>query len=97
MGAGTMSDQNFTSDQQLRAFAAVIFELRCLLSQYVTTDLTKDKQVRKAAYLAYAFHNQAQDVLDGKQADLAFALVELGNFDRLLDSDLTSRIEQEIR
>lgn len=92
-----MGDQIFTSDQQLRAFAAVIFEIRCLLGQYLTTDPTKDKRVCKAAYLAYAFHNQAQDVLDGKQANLACALVDLSGFDRLLESDLTSRIETELR
>lgn len=58
----------------LRLFAATIFEIRTLLSRYIGANNEQDVDVRLAAHLAYALHNEALAVLEeNEQLDLNVA------------------------
>lgn len=59
-------------DLEKRLLAAAIFELRVLLAAHI--DPSSDSPETSAALLAYALHNQALDVLDGRKIDVASAL-----------------------
>jgi hypothetical protein len=52
------------SDRE-KLMAAAIYEIRLLLSNYVGSSCDADPDVRLAAHLAYALHNEALIVFEG--------------------------------
>ena len=54
------------SEEQFKLMSAAIYEIRVLLSGYLGSESRGDPCVRLAAHLAYALHNQAEGVIDGK-------------------------------
>lgn len=59
-------------DLEKRLLAAAVFELRVLLSAHINPD--DQSPAASAALFAYALHNQALAVLDGKPIDVVKAL-----------------------
>ena len=49
-------------------FAAVLYEMRCQLSAYLGSNVDAPDDVRMAAHLAYALHNDAASVANGSDA-----------------------------
>jgi len=71
----TTPDQN-----QILAFA--VYELRLLLSGHLGAGASSAPEVRAAAKLSYALHNQAAAVLSGKSFDPAQAVEAIAQVDR---------------
>ncbi len=53
------------SDEQLKIMAAAVYEIRCLLTGHLGSTCDSDADVRLAAHLSYALHNQALEVIEG--------------------------------
>lgn len=51
--------------QRDELMAAAIYEIRLLLAGYLGSDCDAEPNVRLAAHLAYALHNDALTILDG--------------------------------
>lgn len=84
-----MSDVSVTQEKVV-AFAIV--EIRQLLAGYLGSQSTADLSVRIAAHLAYALHNQADAVLEGKPFDTQQALRGFGAIDGLLGTEYERRL-----
>ncbi len=78
-------------DFEKRLLAAAVFELRVLLSSHI--DPNDQSSEATAALFAYALHNQALAVLDGKTINVAQALDSVAN----LESRLGSAYVQQFR
>ncbi len=64
--------------------ANAVFELRLLLGSYLGSDNAAPPDVRRAAHLAYALHNEALAVLDGHGFDIDAARVKLAAIDNIV-------------
>ncbi|HEY0335156.1 MAG TPA: hypothetical protein VGC74_15855 [Stenotrophomonas sp.] len=64
-------------DLERRLLAAAVFELRALLSGYIDRDNPSPEAT--AALFAYALHNEALAVLEGRPVDVARALEAIDN------------------
>ncbi|WJI15908.1 hypothetical protein MWN52_00925 [Pseudoxanthomonas winnipegensis] len=78
------------TQEQVLAFA--ITEIRQLLAGYLGSQADADLSVRIAAHLAYALHNQAHAVLEGKSFDTQQALRALGAVDSMLGTEYERRL-----
>ncbi len=59
---------------QAKIMALGIYEIRLLLSAYLGSQNADDPAVRRAAHLAYALHNEALAVIEGRTFDGAKAM-----------------------
>ena len=82
-----------TQDQVL-AFA--IYEIRQLLAYHLGSDDTTDPAVKAAAHLAYALHNQADAILQGRTFDPQQAIESLNVVDRMLATNFQARFLQSV-
>jgi len=82
---------------QTKVLAQAIFEIRVLLSSYLGSENEGELVVRQAAHLAYALHNQALAVLEGKTFDVTESINGLTFSDRVLGTGFTERFTQAIR
>lgn len=80
-----------TSDQN-KLLAKALCEIRLLLSGYVGSSVGAEMSVRVAAHIAYALHNEALAVCDGKTFDLAGAVKKIEAIDGLLDQRVSERL-----
>jgi len=80
-----------TTDQG-KLLAKALYEIRLLLSSYVGTSVDADMSVRIAAHIAYALHNEAQAVCEGKAFDLAAAFSKIKAIDGLLEQRVSERL-----
>ena len=71
-----------------------VFEIRVLLSGYLGSENDGELVVRQAAHLAYALHNQALAVLEGRTFDVADSIAGLEFADRVLAAGFTDRFNQ---
>lgn len=78
-------------DLEKRLLAAAVYELRVLLSAHI--DPSSSSPETSAALFAYALHNQALDVLDGRPIDVARALDAIAR----LESRLGAAYVQQFR
>jgi len=67
------------SQHEILAFA--LYELRLLLANELGTNKDGDPAVRVAAHLAYALHNHALAVLEGRSFDSAQAIQAIAKVD----------------
>ena len=81
---------------QTKVLAQAIFEIRVLLSGYLGSENEGELPVRQAAHLAYALHNQALAVLEGKSFNVAESIAELAFADRVLGAGFTERFQQVV-
>ena len=80
-------DQN-----QIMAFA--VYELRLLLAGHLGPDSDGEPAVRAAARLAYALHNQALAVLEGKSFDPAQALEAIARVDKEVGENFMQQLSE---
>ena len=81
-----------SQQEQLLAFA--VYEIRVLLAAHLGSESVSDLSVRTAAHLAYALHNEADAVMQGRSFDVQKAFNRLGAVDKMLGSDLKRRFAQ---
>jgi hypothetical protein len=80
-----------TADQG-KLIAKALYEIRLLLSSYIGTSADADMSVRIAAHIAYALHNEALLVCEGKTFDLASAVAKIEAIDGLLGQPVSERL-----
>jgi hypothetical protein len=83
-----------TTEQNILAHA--LYEIRILLSPYLGANNKDPIEVRVAAHLAYALHNEALAVAEGQHFDVEAALAKVKAIDALLNVQDGSRISQLI-
>ncbi len=79
---------------QLLAFA--VYEIRQLLAHHLGSDDTPVPAVKAAAHLAYALHNQADAILQGRTFDPQQAIESLSAVDRMLATNFQARLLQSV-
>ena len=77
-------------ENKILAFA--VYELRLLLAGHLGNDAATDPSVRAAAHLAYALHNQALAVLEGKRFNASEAEAAIAAVDRLCGENFAQRL-----
>ena len=75
----------------VRLLVACLYEIRCVLGHHVgASELTAENE---AAAIAYAVHNDALAVLEGREFDVEAARKRLAFWDQRLGSGLLARID----
>lgn len=82
---------NIPSPSQAQILAQAVYEIRQLLSGYLGSEATGDIDVRKAAHLAYALHNEALAVLDDKTFNEQNAISKVSTVDVMFNESFSSR------
>ena len=82
-----------SADMQVRLIARALYEMRLLLSGYLGSAAPGDASVREAAHLAYALHNEALALAEGRAFDLECAREKLRAVDAMLGCDLVGRLK----
>jgi hypothetical protein len=82
------------SQHQILAFA--LFELRLLLSGHLTPSAGGEPSVQAAAHLAYALHNQALAVLEGKSFDPAQAVEAIAKVDKQFGENFVQQLMEAV-
>jgi hypothetical protein len=80
-----------SSQSQAKILAQAIYEIRILLSGYLGSEADGDIAVREAAHLAYALHNEALAVLDGKSFNEKQAITKIGAVDAIFNESFSPR------
>ena len=80
-----------SSDSQARLLAEALYEIRLLLPAYLGSQNTGDIAVRKAAHLAYALHNDALAIIEGKTFDAQAAIDRVRAVDRMFGENFAER------
>jgi hypothetical protein len=79
------------SDFQAKILAHALYEIRLLLPAYLGSQNTADIAARKAAHLAYALHNDALAIIEGKTFDAQAALERVRAVDRMFGENFAER------
>lgn len=87
-----MSDSE--QDLEKRLMAAAVYELRVLLASYIGSD--EPPAIRAPAEFAYALHNQALAILEGKPVDVPAALRSLERLTPLLGEKYLSHFHRTV-
>lgn len=77
---------------QGKIMAFAVFELRLLLAGHLGNAGHGEPAVRAAAHLAYALHNQALAVLEGKSFDTAEALAAIAKVDQVVGENFMQQL-----
>lgn len=79
-----------------KILARVVFELRVLLSSHINDGASEQTRINVAAHLAYALHNQALAVLEGKTFDVENALESISQVDRKFGEHFSERFAEAV-
>ena len=82
---------------QEKLFAVALNEIRELLSGYLGSNLKEPMEVREAAHLAYALHNEAQASIDGEEININDALKKIEEIDKILGENFGGELSSKIR
>jgi hypothetical protein len=85
-----------TGYSEAKAIANALYEIRQLLSPYLGSENDAPMDVRLAAHIAYAFHNEALALAAGDGFDVESALKKVAAIDGILHVDDGSRIAQSL-
>lgn len=80
------------ASDQSKLLAKALYEIRLLLSGYIGSSVDADMSVRIAAHIAYALHNEALAVCEGKTFNLANAVSKIEAIDGLLGQRVSERL-----
>lgn len=80
-----------------RVLAQVLYEIRLLLSEYLGSEIEADINVRAAAHLAYALHNDALTVLEGGSFDTTDAVRRLEAIDSIIGTKTGTRVALQLK
>lgn len=81
-----------TAPDQSQILAFALYELRLLLAGHLGPDLGSEPAVRAAAHLAYALHNQALAVLEGKSFDPGQAMEAIAKVDKQFGENFVQKL-----
>ncbi len=81
-----------TNQAKILAFA--VFELRLLLAGHLGSNAVSEPSVRAAAHLAYALHNQALAVLEGRQFNPTEAIEAIARVDQLFGENFVQQLSE---
>lgn len=79
-------------DVETKLIANALYETRLLLASYLGDETEAPADVRFAAHLAYALHNEASALAAGNDFDVSSALQKVGAIDRILGTDDGKRL-----
>ncbi|MGH1543888.1 MAG: hypothetical protein ACRBHB_26050 [Arenicella sp.] len=74
------------SDQN-KLIALALYEIRVLLASKIGSENKADMSTRVAAHLAYALHNEASSIMEGKSFSVDEALRKIKAIDRILNEE----------
>lgn len=74
-------------DANAKLIANALYEIRLLLSSYLGSEKGASTEVRFAAHLAYALHNEALAIATGTGFDVNAALKKVAAIDCILGTD----------
>lgn len=83
----------YTLDQ-IKTLAFAIYESRVLLAGHLGSGAPGDLEVRNAAHLVYALHNQALAVLEGQPFDSEKAQMAIVRVDEMFGTSLSTRLAE---
>jgi hypothetical protein len=84
------------NQSQAKILAQAIYEIRLLLSGYLGSQNKGDAAVREAAHLAYALHNEALAVIEGKDFDSDQAVSKIGAVDKMFNENFSPRFQAHL-
>jgi len=91
-----MSQEN----AEVRLLANALYEIRILLGSYLGSENEAPMDVRVAAHIAYALHNEALAVAAGENFDLSVAIKKVEAIDSILrvtEGTRLARTAQQVR
>ena len=80
------------NDLETKLIANALYEIRLLLASYLGKENEAPADVRFAAHLAYALHNEASALAEGNDFDISSALQKVGAIDGILGTDDGKRL-----
>ncbi len=81
---------------EVKILALALHEIRVLLSPYLGSDNLGPIEVRVAAHLAYALHNEALALAEGRDFDVKEALAKVQAIDALLNVENGSQFSRSL-
>jgi hypothetical protein len=84
------------SSEQEKILAASLFQMRVLLSDWLGPQSEAPMHLRVAAHLAYALHNEALAVFEGKTFNAQAALAKIAAIDNLLGTEDGAKLVRQI-
>lgn len=81
-----------TDSHEVQLIANALSEIRSLLSSYLGSENGAPLEVRLAAHIAYALHNEAVNLIEGKRFDVNSALRKVAAIDNILPGNDGSRL-----
>jgi hypothetical protein len=85
-----------TKLDEIKILAFAVYELRLLLAGHLGGQAATDPSVHAAAHLAYALHNPALAVLEGKNFSTAEAEAAIAKVDQLCGENFTQRLSAAV-
>jgi len=85
-----------STQSQAKILAQGVYEIRQLLAGYLGSQDAGDPVVRRAAHLAYALHNEALAVIEGRTFDGAKALDKVRAVDRMFGESFAPRFQSHL-
>lgn len=82
---------------EAKLFAAALYEIRILLSGGLGSSNDAPHEIRLASHLAYALHNDALAVIDGREFDQEATLARIAHIDQIIGGNDGERIAGELR
>lgn len=79
---------------QTKILAFAVYQLRLLLAHHLGNTTSEDPAVRAAAHLAYALHNHALSVLEGRSFDTSEAIEAIARVDELVSENFSQQLAQ---
>ena len=80
-----------TEPCEARLLAHALYEIRVLLAGYLGSTNEGDPVVRRAAHLAYALHNEALAVMEGRSFSIEGAIAKLAAVDSIFGERYAER------
>lgn len=81
-----------TTITQEKILAFAVYELRLLLAGQLDRSVASEPSVHAAARLAYALHNQALAVLEGRSFNSTEAVEAISRVDKMLGEDFVQQL-----
>lgn len=72
--------------------AQAMYDIRLLLARHLGSTNDGPPEVRQAAHLAYALHEQARQLVEGGSFDIQKAIEAARSADRMLNTDFADRL-----
>jgi len=79
---------------QSKILAFALFELRLLLAGHLGPESNSEPAIKAAAHLAYALHNQAIAVLEGKSFNPTEAIEAIARVDQMFGENFVQQLNE---